>query len=100
MGRVYKFTANISEKTMDVPYLESLPIFDEYKEIVGAFVLKDHDTLAGFVAGNGYPLALTVSLGDSLFFTPMEGKTGKIEFAVLTDKSISLNSIKVRAEES
>lgn len=100
MGRVYKFSANISEKTMDIPYLESLPVFDEYKEVVGAFTLRDQDTLAGFVAGNGYPLALTVSLGDQLFFTPIEGKSGKIEYGILSEKTISVNSIKIRAEES
>ena len=99
MGRVYKFNA-IPSNAIDVPFLESFPVFDEYNEVVGAFLLKDEGILSGFLAGNGYPLALTVSIGESFHFTPMEGKTGQIEFAIISQKPFSVNSIKITAEES
>jgi len=99
MSRVFKISIYL-KNPMDVPSGETFPIFDDSMFVVGAFLVSGPDTIAGFVAGHGYQLALTVTCGDSFYFTPVESKTGKVDHAIITSKSISINSVYTAAGES
>ncbi len=97
-NRVYKFSVEL-KSGVDVPSMESFPIYEDALVLVGAFTVSQGDRIDGFLAGSGYPLALSVSLGDDFYFTPVEGEDGKVSSAILSERSISAHSVKIRQTE-
>lgn len=95
-GRIFKFTAEIKNSVTLTE--ETLPVYDDSLVLVGAFAPSHANIITGFIAGNGYPLALQVSLGDKFWFTPVE-KAGQISCGVITGAPINDKSITVYADE-
>jgi hypothetical protein len=90
--RIYRFQVEI---TGDVPAYQTHPVYDESGTLVGGFTLLHGDVVTGFIAGVGYPLALSVSTDAPFYFTPREGPDGKVSKGVISDKQISVNSKRV-----
>jgi hypothetical protein len=83
---------------MDFESNLTMPIYSDNDELIGSFVYDSfYDKLQGFVAGVGHPLALAISTGDPVFFTPTEIEHG-CSHAVLTQAPISVNSRVLRCE--
>lgn len=100
MNSVVSFTADV-DPSLDIPANQSHPILDEYDTLVGAFNIKSEGKVLGFLSLKGYPLYLEISSGWPFHFTPMFGKDGKIEKAVITVQKIGIHSTKItKTEES
>lgn len=100
-GRVFKFNGILSSpaKNFTITGLTSLPIYTDDLEIVGAFSFIDLQRVCGFVAGNGYPLALRVATGQNFFFTPVEDLKGNISSAIVSEMIINDSSIVIKHTE-
>lgn len=97
-GRTFKFTG-IMPETEKIPENTSLPIYDDNLVLVGAFSKIDEKRVKGFLSGNGYPLALAISLGDSFYFTPVQDLKNQVSSAIISDKTIAEYSIKIKTTE-
>lgn len=94
---VYKFNLEISG---DVAASEgALPIYDDNGLLIGGFTVQTGDLIVGFIAGQGYPLALEVSTGAPIWFHPCQGADGLVSYAIVTLKSKSVASYKINPEQ-
>ena len=75
----------------------TMPIYSDIGELVGSFLYVEYDQLHGFVAGQGHSLALSVSLGDPVFLTPIEIPRG-VSHAILTQSPTGVNSRLIRCQ--
>jgi hypothetical protein len=97
-GRVYKFTAILNSEVKNTK-IESMPVYDDSLVLVGAFSYLDNKRVCGFLAGSGYPLALSVSLGDTFFFTPVADLKSNITSAIISDSKLTDYSVKIKHTE-
>jgi hypothetical protein len=97
-GRTFKFTGLLSA-TDKIPENTSLPIYDDNLVLVGAFTKIDDRRIKGFLSGNGYPLALAISLGDSFYFTPVQDLKDYVSSAIVSDKVIAEYSVTIKTIE-
>jgi hypothetical protein len=93
MRRVYGFRIPGPEN-LDLQSGESLPIYDEYGSLIGAFCLNDFNQISGFIAGQGHPLTIELSEGRKLYLT-LEEKPRGVSSAALTLKPLGVNSLAV-----
>lgn len=94
MENVYKFNVEISG---DVPSFEAFPIYEDYTNtVIGAFTLHYGNVIRCFISGIGNPVGLKVSSGGAFYFTPKEGKDGKVSYAIASEIPLSIVSVLVR----
>ena len=97
-GRVYKFRVEFPP-SVDAPSGESMPVYDQFRFLIGAFNVYEGNRMVGFLSGVGHPMAIDISLGDPFYITPIEGPDGKVMNAVISEKPITVNSVKVNTTE-
>ena len=97
---IYKFeTSKLSH--LDFPAYETLPVFDEYETLIGAFLVINGGILNGFVAGTGFPSAIKISTGETLYLLIRLGSDGRVKDAILSEYFIDSElSIKITMEEN
>jgi hypothetical protein len=78
---------------------EVKPIYDESRSrLLGSFVLKRGNKVACFVAANEPPYSLFFTSNQPFYLTPRESDIdGKIDYAVISEYSISPLSVKVNS---
>lgn len=93
LERIYRFEVQLFE---NAPTGETFPLVDEQGVLMGSFVRLVGDLVRGWVAGNGSPVALQVSTGESFYLTPMFDRESRfVTHGVVSESSLSLLSVRV-----
>lgn len=106
MSNLFRFKADLP--AVDIKgHSFTYPIYGDSGELVGGFAVSflgrlEGDLVHGFVAGVHHPAALSISLGEKVYFTPIFEKEGNREWlsaGKLTELSLNNLSVEVVAQE-
>lgn len=88
---IYNFYAQIYD---NIPSFETFPIYDDNNILIGGFSVYYNNIIKGFVAGTGYPAALSVSTNNSFWFTIRQNKHSY--YGILSEISLAPDSINIQ----
>ena len=67
----------------------ALPIYDNYKNLVGGFILEVGDTIRGFISGRANEVSLRLTTGEGFWFTAKDGPDGKVDRGIVSEWCIN-----------